>query len=89
MHASSMWLSSCSCNWGAAADLSNKMFTEGTSWGFTDFMPLKDVLDKDKGFLKDDMLEVGGPQWQYLSSIAQRLQLAYRHCPQQYFNTAC
>ena len=30
----------------------------GVDWGFTTFMPLKEVLDKSKGFLKDDKLEV-------------------------------
>ena len=70
--ASSMWLSSPHCNRGAAAELSTKTFTRGTglNWGCTNFLPLKDVLDKDKGFLKDDKLEVcafnGGPRPQHM-----------------------
>ena len=52
-----MWLSSPPCDWGAA-ELSHNMFTRGSTWGLAHFMPLNDILDRNKGFLKDDNLEV-------------------------------
>ena len=45
------------CNWDAAAESIPHSYKQGTSWGYTSFMPLKKVLDKTKGFLKDDKLE--------------------------------
>lgn len=40
---------------GNAAPEAKHDFCRGAvDWGFTSFMPLREVLDESKGFLKDD-----------------------------------
>ncbi len=47
------------CGWGCCcAEATHDFCQRGVDWGFTTFMQLRDVLDKSKGFLKDDKLEV-------------------------------
>ena len=46
---------------GRGAEASHEFTSRGVDWGFTTFMPLKDVLDPKRGFLKDDRLVVRAP----------------------------
>ena len=56
-----------------------RLHARGVDWGFTTFMPLKDVLDPKRGFLKDDTLVVplaSGHCWQSCLTACVTLGLA-------------